>query len=124
MIDGKFSIQVHYGKRPGPGTHWDLRILLPKEKRVLSWAIPKQTLPSRGKRNLAVWVDDTHPTYHMSFEGRLKNGDIVELYDVGEAKIHKLIKDRIIFDLKGTKVNGSFVLIKTDDKNWLLVGKS
>lgn len=124
MIDGKFSIQVHYGKRPGPGSHWDFRILIPKEKRVLSWSIPKQTFPSRGERKLAVWVDDTHPISHMTFEGQLKNGDKIELYDLGDIQIHKMTKDRIMFDLKGTKVNGSFVLINTDRKNWLIIGKS
>ena len=124
MIDGKFSMQIHHGKRPGPGVHWDFRLLIPNEKRILSWSIPKRTLPTRGKRNLAVWVDDTHPMSHMTFEGRLKNGDLVELYDVGDVKIHRMTKDKLIFDLHGSKIKGSYVLIKTNDKNWLIIGKS
>lgn len=124
MIKSNFSVQVHYGKRPGPGTHWDFRVYDPKMKRVLSWAIPKQRMPQEsGEKIFAAWVDDKHSISYMNFEGRLPNGDTVELYDIGKIDIHKLTENRIIFDLYGTYITGKFTLINTGGKNWLIIGK-
>lgn len=124
MIKGKFSIQVHHGKRPGPGTHWDFRVLIPKDKTVLSWSIPKRKLPSRGEKVLAIWVDDTHPISHMTFEGRLKNGDLVELHDIGTIKILRKTNHKILFELEGSNEQGKYILIHLKQNQWLIIGKS
>lgn len=121
MIKSNYSVQLHYGKRPG--THWDFRVYDPKSKRVLSWAIPKQRFPQQGEKVYAAWVDDTHDISYMDYDGRLPNGDRVKLQDVGKIDIHKLTNDRMIFDLNGKNNQGNFILIKTSKNNWLIIGK-
>ena len=111
MIKSNFSIQVHNRRRSGTGTHWDFRVYDPTTKKVLSWAIPKQKMPTMGERLFAAWVDDKHPISHMSYEGRRQNGDTVKLYDVGKINIHKLSEDRMIFDLHGKHITGNFIMI-------------
>lgn len=119
MIKSKFSIQSHHGSRPGPGHHWDFRIMMPNGK-VWSWAIPKRRFPEDKKdKVLAVWVDDSHKPKHMTFHGFLKNGDQVELFDYGDLLFHSISDNKLTFQLTGSEITGIFHMIKIGD-NWLV----
>jgi bifunctional non-homologous end joining protein LigD len=101
--------------------HYDLRL---EWKGVLmSWAVPKQ--PSKtGLKRLAVRVED-HPVEYAKFEGEIPAGEYgagnVEIWDRGTWSPESFGKDKIVFDLRGEKMVGRFVLIKLEnsDKNWL-----
>ena len=105
--------------------HWDLRLQI---RGVLkSWAVPKQPPRSKGIKRLAISVED-HPLSYKDFEGVIPEGNYgagkVEIWDKGELKIIEIEKDKIEFKLRGLKLEGKYVLIKTEygnkpEKSWL-----
>jgi len=125
MIKSKFSIQFHHGSRPGSGNHWDFRIMMPNGK-VWSWAIPKRKFPEKKDKVLAVWVDDSHKPKHMTFQGFLKSGEEVELFDYGDIiflndpETKPVPNDTMTFQLNGSEITGIFHMIKIGN-NWLLL---
>jgi len=119
----RFSIQVHYGRRPGPGLHWDLRVVIPPNGVVWSWAIPKMRFPEKGERVLAVWVDDKHTLKDMTHQGRWPGGDKVELYDYGYVHFLTQSKFRLVLDFYGKNIKGVYHMIKIDP-NWLILKSS
>ena len=106
--------------------HWDFRVLRrPNANSAYSWALPKSSFPSGDEKLLAVQTPD-HSKKYMSFEGNLKNGDRVEIYDSGECDIISDTPNRKIFNLLGKKVKGIFILIKTQSANensWIILRK-
>lgn len=118
----KFSIQVHYQKR-NRSIHWDLRILSPDMKYLLSFAIPKKEFPKRGEKVLAIRTVN-HKVSYMLFSGFLDNGDSVEIYDKGFSEIVKWSKDLVIVKFNGKKIKGTFIFIKLKNQkqdNWLIL---
>ena len=128
-----FCVQKHLASH----LHYDLR--LEHDGMLLSWAVPKgPSLISTDKR-MAVRTED-HPHDYGSFEGVIPEGygaGIVMLWDhgtwtpevddVGAA----LAKGDLKFALDGYKLKGSWVLVRTRDRdgtpskqrgrNWLLI---
>jgi bifunctional non-homologous end joining protein LigD len=92
-----------------------------------SWAIPKGPSMSPKDKRLAVSVPD-HPLVYASFQGVIPEG----LYGAGEVLIwdkgsYKLLEGdgsqgKLVFDLKGQKLQGRFVLTRMRGRNdWLLI---
>ena len=121
MIKSHFTIQIHKQKNK---SHWDLRVLNKNKSSLLSWAIPKCKFPKIGEKLLAIQTPN-HAISYMTYHGKLKNGETVELYDGGLCNILKYTNDRLILDFKGTRIKGVYKLVKihSKDKNvkWLLM---
>jgi bifunctional non-homologous end joining protein LigD len=122
----RFVIQKHDASK----LHYDFR-LETKDGVLLSWAVPKgPSLDPRQKR-LAVETED-HPLDYIDFEGIIPEGNYgagtVIVWDIGtyttDRDTRQQFRDgKISFTLNGTKIKGSFALIriKQRHKQWLLI---
>lgn len=118
-----FVIQHHMATKE----HYDLR--LEHNGVLLSWAVPKGLSLSKKDRRLAVMVED-HPLSYQHFEGIIPKGNYgagsVEIYDKGFYTQNNdfnegLKKGHLKFNLNGSLLNGEWNLIKTDNKNWIII---
>jgi len=105
--------------------HWDLRLEI--NGVLKSWAVPKEPPKTKGIKRLAIAVED-HPIDYATFEGIIPEGNYgagkVEIWDNGTFELIKKNAKEIEFKLKGKKMKGTFVLIKTNygskpEKSWL-----
>jgi DNA ligase D-like protein (predicted 3'-phosphoesterase) len=92
-----------------------------------SWAIPKEPPTDAGVRRLAVHVED-HPLSYASFEGIIPEGEYgagtVEIWDRGHYKIVDRKEDKIVIEIDGKRLTGSYVLVRLKDKkNWIFFKK-
>lgn len=115
--DDTFVIQEHHARR----LHWDFR--LERGGVLVSWALPKG-LPDDPRRNhLAVQTED-HPLEYAAFGGQIPAGQYgggsVEIWDRGTYDCEKWTDDEVKVVLHGTRSNGRFALIHTDNRNWLI----
>jgi len=128
----RFVIQKHDATR----LHYDLRLEL--DGVFKSWAVTRGPSLDPADKRLAVEVED-HPLDYGDFEGTIAKGQYgggtVQLWDRGTwepegamAPEAALAKGDLKFRLDGTKLQGSFVLVrmKTDRMrgkrtNWLLI---
>jgi len=119
----KFVIHEHHASH----LHWDLRLEI--DGVLKSWAIPKDPtkVQTEQQKRLAVQVED-HKLSYINFEGEIPEGHygagLVKIWDEGTYDLIKNEEKKIEFTLYGKKMNGKFVLIKTDyginpEKNWL-----
>lgn len=116
-----FVVHKHHASH----LHWDLRLEM--EGVLKSWAVPKEPPKFKGIKRLAVQVED-HPLEYAKFQGTIPEGHYgagkVEIWDKGFYElIHKDSK-KIEFEMKGKKLKGKFVLVKTNygskpEKSWL-----
>lgn len=122
----RFVIQKHNASR----LHYDFR-LETRDGVLLSWAVPKGPSLDPKQKRLAVETED-HPLDYIDFEGVIPEGNYgagtVIVWDIGsyttERDIRQQFRDgKISFTLSGTKIKGSFVLIriKQRQKQWLLI---
>ena len=109
--------------------HYDLRLEM--EGVLRSWAIPKGPPAKEGEKRLAVETEG-HPIGYEQFEGVIPEGEYgagtVEIWDRGSYKPIEKKDDRIIADIDGDKLKGTYCLIKLKpkekgDKNWLFFKK-
>ena len=109
-----------------------------------SWAIPKSPPLTKENKRLAIQVED-HPLAYANFEGIIPEGNYgagkVIIWDKGIYELKNktstpkgvprnifkkmFTKGKIEFELKGKKLNGKYVLVKTNygskpEKSWLL----
>jgi len=119
----RFVIHEHHASH----LHWDLRLEMGGALR--SWAVPKEPSQDPSVKRLAVAVDD-HPLSYADFEGTIPEGSYgageVKIYDAGEYELieHDEKKGKIMFDLKGKRLQGTYCLIRLKDgKNWLFFKK-
>ena len=119
----RFVIQYHQAR----AKHYDFR--LEHNGVLLSWAVPKGLSNDPKQKRLAVMVED-HPVDYIDFEGIIPKGNYgagtVEIFDNGKYMPLEdfsigLKKGHIKFLLSGKKLKGAWSLIKTNDKNWLIV---
>ncbi|HUF92165.1 MAG TPA: DNA polymerase ligase N-terminal domain-containing protein [Candidatus Limnocylindria bacterium] len=120
----QFVVQKHRASH----LHYDLR--LEHEGVMLSWAVPKGPAPDPSIRRLAM-MTEPHPMDYNAFEGvipeREYGGGTVMIWDrgtwtpespdVGRA----LARGDLKFTLHGRKLKGSWVLVRTRDRQWLLI---
>ena len=116
-----FVIHSHFARNH----HYDLRLEM--DGVLKSWAVPKEPPMDKLTKRLAVQVED-HPLEYAKFHGIIKPGNYgagkVEIWDNGKYKLLEKTSNKILFNLKGKKLNGNYVLIKTSygskpGKSWL-----
>jgi bifunctional non-homologous end joining protein LigD len=123
-----FVIQKHAASR----LHYDFRLEL--NGVLLSWAVPKGPSLDPNDKRLAVHVED-HPLEYGEFEGVIPpkqyGSGTVLLWDRGtwlpmEDPETGYRKGRLKFELKGSKLKGGWILVRSHggkygDKAWLLI---
>jgi DNA ligase D-like protein (predicted 3'-phosphoesterase) len=115
-----FCIQKHKASH----LHWDLRLEM--NGILKSWAVPKEPPKTKGVKRLAIQVED-HPLSYAKFEGEIKEGygkGSVKIWDEGTYTLDENMPKKLVMNLKGKKLNGNYVLIKTNygskpEKSWL-----
>ena len=119
-----FVVQKHRASH----LHYDVR--LEHEGAMLSWAVPKGPSFDPGVKRLAM-MTEPHPIEYNDFEGvipeREYGGGTVMIWDRGtwEPEVpdvaRALAKGDLKFRLHGKKLTGSWVLVHTDTRRWLLI---
>ncbi len=119
-----FCVQKHLATQ----LHYDFR--LEHDGALLSWAVPKGPSLNPADKRLAMQVED-HPLEYGDFEGVIPEGygaGIVMLWDKGtweplNGEVSEAIEDgELKFRLDGTKLKGSFVLVRSGrPRQWLLI---
>lgn len=105
-----FVVHKHWARN----LHWDLRLEMSRV--LVSWAVPKEPPTEKGVRRLAVHVED-HPLEYATFKGTIPKGNYgagkVEIWDKGNYTLIEKTPKKILFWLKGKKLKGKYVLVKT-----------
>jgi bifunctional non-homologous end joining protein LigD len=113
-----FVIQRHDATR----LHYDLR--LERDGVLVSWAVPKGLPLVKGERHLAVQTED-HPMEYGSFEGSIPKGHYgageVRIWDHGTYDLLEWKDKKVSFRLHGERYQGEYHLIKTRDRDWLIL---
>jgi DNA ligase D-like protein (predicted 3'-phosphoesterase) len=112
-------------KHAATNLHYDLRLEM--DGVLKSWAVPKEPPVQLGVKRLAVQVED-HPVAYATFEGTIPEGEYgagtVEIWDKGSYKLIDRKEDKLIVEINGERLKGSFVLVRLrDKKNWLFFKK-
>jgi bifunctional non-homologous end joining protein LigD len=123
-----FCVQEHDARR----RHFDLRLEIDGVLR--SWAVPQGFSADPAVKRLAVATED-HPVEYADFEGVIPKGEYgagamilwdkglwVPLLDPEEG----IPKGKLLFELQGFKLRGTWTLVKTrgkgrDPNEWLLI---
>jgi DNA ligase D-like protein (predicted 3'-phosphoesterase) len=119
-VGNRFVVQKHQATH----LHYDFRLEL--DGVLKSWAVPKGPPEEPNVRRLAVQVED-HPVEYIHFAGVIPEGygaGTVEIWDRGEYELLERREDRLSFELRGERLQGRYVLLKTGDRNWLLMKRS
>jgi bifunctional non-homologous end joining protein LigD len=119
-----FVVQKHRASH----LHYDLR--LEHDGAMQSWAVPKGPSLDPATKRLAM-MTEPHPMDYNDFEGVIPEGEYgggtvmiwdrgtwePEVSDVGVA----LARGELKFRLRGRKLHGSWVLVRTRNRQWLLI---
>jgi bifunctional non-homologous end joining protein LigD len=120
----QFVVQKHRASH----LHYDVR--LEHDGAMWSWAVPKGPSLDSSVKRLAM-MTEPHPMDYNDFEGVIPEGEYgggtvmiwdrgtwePEVPDVGAA----LAKGELKFRLEGRKLKGSWVLVRTRNRQWLLM---
>ncbi|MGH9907267.1 MAG: DNA polymerase ligase N-terminal domain-containing protein [Pyrinomonadaceae bacterium] len=120
-----FVVQKHRATQ----LHYDFRLEV--DGVLASWAVPKGPSLDPKVKRLAMHVED-HPVDYAKFEGVIPEGEYgggtVMVWDYGTYKpednvdvAEALRKGELKFALDGKKLKGSWVLVRTRDRQWLLM---
>ncbi len=93
--------------------HYDLRLSIGGV--LKSWAVPKTPPVKKGEKRLAIGTED-HPIDYADFEGDIPEGEYgagsVEIWDRGTYDMEERKDTKMVFTLKGKKLDGKYVLLK------------
>jgi bifunctional non-homologous end joining protein LigD len=113
----RFVVQEHHAR----SLHWDLR--LEHDGTLASWAVPKGIPQDPSRNNLAVRTED-HPLEYLEFHGEIPKGEYgagtMKIWDRGTYELHKWRDDEVMVTFAGERVQGRYVLFRTDGKNWMI----
>ena len=120
-----FVVQKHRATQ----LHYDFR--LEADGVLKSWAVPKGPSLDPSVKRLAMQVED-HPVDYADFEGVIPEGEYgggtVMVWDTGvyapentRSVSSALGKGELKFTMLGKKLKGSFVLVRTRERQWLLI---
>src|SRR5882672_689475 len=120
-----FVVQKHRASQ----LHYDFR--LEADGVLKSWAVPKGPSMDPTVKRLAMQVED-HTVDYANFEGVIPEGEYgggtVMVWDYGvyapeniENVSRALAKGELKFAVLGKNLKGSFVLVRTRDRQWLLI---
>ncbi len=120
-----FVVQKHRATQ----LHYDFRLEV--DGVLKSWAVPKGPSLDPTVKRLAMQVED-HPVDYADFEGVIPAGEYgggtVLVWDIGTYQPENtddvgvaLRKGEFKFSLNGKKLKGSWVLVRTRDRQWLLI---
>jgi bifunctional non-homologous end joining protein LigD len=120
----QFVVQKHRASH----LHYDFR--LEHEGAMLSWAVPKGPSLDPSVKRLAM-MTEPHPMDYNGFEGVIPEGEYgggtVMIWDRGtwEPEVPDvsaaLAKGELKLTLHGKKLRGSWVLVRTRNRQWLLI---
>ena len=121
----RYVIQKHRAS----ALHYDFRLEAGGAMR--SWAVPKGPSLDPKQRRLAMEVED-HPLEYANFEGIIPEGEYgggtVMIWDEGVwapmedvDPVRALDSGEIRLLLSGKKLQGSWTLVRTGDRKWLLM---
>ncbi|MEJ7891963.1 MAG: non-homologous end-joining DNA ligase [Solirubrobacteraceae bacterium] len=113
----RFVVQEHHAT----ALHWDLR--LEHEGTLASWAVPRGIPPDPKRNHLAVRTED-HPLEYLDFHGDIPAGNYgagtMTISDQGVFELEKWRDEEVMVVLHGERVQGRYVLFRTDGKNWMI----
>jgi bifunctional non-homologous end joining protein LigD len=113
----RFVVQEHHAR----SLHWDLR--LEHDGTLASWAVPKGIPQDPRRNNLAVRTED-HPLEYLEFHGEIPKGEYgagtMKIWDRGTYELHKWREDEVMVTFAGERVQGRYVLFRTDGSNWMI----
>ncbi|HEV8470657.1 MAG TPA: DNA polymerase ligase N-terminal domain-containing protein [Candidatus Limnocylindria bacterium] len=120
-----FVVQKHRAT----ALHYDFR--LEAGGVLVSWAVPKGPSLDPKEKRLAMAVED-HPLDYARFEGVIPEGEYgggtVMVWDIGTYRLEDdksfdeaMRKGRLVFTLSGKKLKGSWAIVRTGDRRWLLM---
>jgi len=113
----RYVVQEHHAR----ALHWDLR--LEHEGTLASWAVPKGIPPDPARNHLAVRTED-HPLEYLEFHGDIPAGEYgagtMRIWDRGTFELHKWRADEVMVTFHGERLQGKYVLFRTDGKNWMI----
>src|SRR3954453_5862194 len=113
----RFVVQEHHAR----SLHWDLR--LERDGALASWAVPKGIPPDPRKNHLAVRTED-HPIGYLDFHGEIPAGEngagTMAIWDSGTYDTHKWRAKDVMVTFHGERLQGRYVLFRTDEKNWMI----
>ena len=114
----RFVVQEH----DATTHHYDFRLEM--DGVLKSWAVPKGISNKPGERRLAIQVED-HDLAHIGFEGEIEEGvygaGTVKIWDSGTYDLVDRKDYKLVFNLNGEKLKGSYVLVHTKEKLWLIM---
>jgi bifunctional non-homologous end joining protein LigD len=118
-----FVVQEHHASH----LHYDFRLSM--DGVLKSWAIPKGVPEEKGVKHLAVETED-HPLEYADFEGDIPKGEYgggqVIIWDHGDYILEHRDQGKIVFELKGSRLNGRYSIVRfrgkeDSSKNWLIM---
>ncbi|MEE8639623.1 MAG: DNA polymerase ligase N-terminal domain-containing protein [bacterium] len=114
----RFVVQEHDARTH----HYDFRLEM--DGVLKSWAVPKGISTKPAERRLAVQVED-HDVDYINFEGEIEEGvygaGTVSIWDRGRYDLVDRKDYKLVINLHGEKLKGSYVLVHTKEKLWLIM---